>query len=1825
VLEDRVLPSGLPQLLKDINPSFADASPDAPADINGTAFFAASDGTAHGRELWRSDGSAAGTQMVLDINPGSASSNPSFLTNVAGTLFFAADNGNSGAELWRSDGSAAGTQMVLDINPGGASTPTNLTTIGGTLFFAASDGANGRELWRSDGSSAGTQMVKDINPGSRDSYPNYLTNMGGTLFFAARDPTNGTQLWRSDGTSAGTQIVKNLGGATSNPKDLTNLGGTLFFGAGNPSAGEGLWRSDGSAAGTQLVKNVGISRGNGIFVTSVANTLFFTGDDGTNGRELWRSDGTAAGTEMVADINPGSGSSTPRYLTNVSGTLFFKASDTGGTKLWRSDGTGAGTQIVKDIALGGITFGAYGPTNINGTLFFSANDGTHGFELWQSDGSAAGTQIVKDIVPGGGSSKPSYLTNFGGTLFFSANGGFNGTELWRSDGSAAGTVQIKQINTDTLDSSPSNFVPVNGSVFFTASTPASGRELWVTDESAAGTHLVKDINPGSNDSNPGNLTNVNGTLFFAANNGTNGTELWRSDGSAAGTQMIRDINFGSQSSSPYSFTNFNGTLLFNANDGTNGRELWRSDGSYAGTQLVKDIDPGAGDSDPNTMANFNGTLFFRADNGTNGYELWRSDGTEGGTQMVKDINPGSGASIPGEFTNVGGTLFFAADDGANGPELWRTDGSTGGTLMVKDIFPGSYGSEPSYLINVSGTLFFKARDKADNPELWRSDGSAAGTQIVAEIRPGIHGSDPHYLTNVSGTLFFEANDGTNGRELWRSDGSAAGTQMVADINPGAGDGIPRYARYLTNVGGTLYFVANDGTDGNELWRSDGSAGGTQMVQDLFPGSHGSYPTGLTNVGGSLVFEANDGFHGSEPWILQPTPANTTTTITASDPTPVVGETVTYTASVAARGPRSGSPDNGTVTFRFNGVAQPAATISNGMATMTHTWGTSGAGHSVQADYNGDTKPDNFIASTSSSTTITVAMDDTTTALTASNLNPLAGAVITITALVTANAPGSGTPSGSVSFSFDGAPGVSEPVAGGQAKFVTPALALGGNTIAASYSGDANYNVSNDSLVINASSQTTTTVSFTPAPPIFFGGAVTYTATVTPAHAGAPTGSVDFTVTNGAQSDSGSAPVDGSGQATFTSTGLAAGAQTVTAVYQGDAIFLTSSGSRLHTISAALTHVALAETLGNPFYGVANGATATVSVKPGAGAGSVSTGVVLFTATTITNSRSNGTFSLGGTFSQPLSAPVAVDASGVATLGGIVLPGRLSEFMTDGQPVNVTPIAWALSAQYLGDGNFAASNQSLAVNDNVKLDVSGTAVSTSANPAQFGQKITITATVTNVSAPLPPDGTVTLFDTYVIAGVTNSVTLGTLSLTPSAANQSRATFTTASLALANHSLRAVYNPPNSLPLPPLPAGQVAGSTSLAFGEAVINDSTSNVLTVSPPASVFGQLVSFTDTVTAANGGQPHSGTVQFLDGTTVVFSTGLNIRGKAVFTTGSLSAGSPHTISARYLGDMNFQASTSNAIAYSVAKDATSTSAVKSSNAHQAHGLAVTLSATVTANAPGAGVPTGSVVFRDFGYEFTPTGGMQVHANAATVVGTATLAGGVAKLVVPGGFVAGVHQIFASYLGDSNFVPSSGGTPFSQVGVDTTTKMTLAGGPNPTVGVEPTFTARVLPGSNPTGYPGSGTGAIGFGGATGPGLIVYSEGLTPLGSQALDDSGTGRGTFSIASLAVGTHTITATYNGDDEFGELPTGATATFVIDVTPPLAVATAKRDSPHFSVPVPVQGDSSHFRVQKWGQSPQSVDAYFAGSRKSNGHARTLAGALARLHAEGDWWSDVF
>ncbi|WP_456440935.1 T9SS type A sorting domain-containing protein [Psychroserpens sp.] len=276
-------------IFKDIYSGPPSSTPQGFTLFNGEYYFSATDGVSHGREIWKTDGTVAGTVFYLDIIPGIGFSDPDQLNVVGSNLTFVANHDTVGRELFKTNGSG-NLGLIRNIHPSGDSNPLNVTNIDNTLYFNADDGSVGRELWKSNGNtSLGTVLLKDINA-SGDSNPSKFMNVGTDIFFIADDGVNGIELWKTDGTSAGTILVKNINlTGSSAPDHFTEYNSKLYFTANDGVNGTELWVSDGTSAGTNMIElnpNGDASVSNLILFN---NELYFTADDSVSakGNELW--------------------------------------------------------------------------------------------------------------------------------------------------------------------------------------------------------------------------------------------------------------------------------------------------------------------------------------------------------------------------------------------------------------------------------------------------------------------------------------------------------------------------------------------------------------------------------------------------------------------------------------------------------------------------------------------------------------------------------------------------------------------------------------------------------------------------------------------------------------------------------------------------------------------------------------------------------------------------------------------------------------------------------------------------------------------------------------------------------------------------------------------------------------------------------------------------------------------------------------------------------------------------------------------------------------------------------------------------------------------------------------------------------------------------------------------------------------------------------------------------------------------------------------------------------------------------------------------------
>ncbi|GIV44066.1 MAG: hypothetical protein KatS3mg035_1189 [Bacteroidia bacterium] len=320
-------------------------------------------------------------------------------------------------------------------------------------------------------------------------------------------------------------------------------------------------------------------------------------------------------------------------------------------------------------------------------------------------------------------------------------------------------------------------------------------------------------------------------------------------------------------SNPHDFFVLNDKLVFWAYTDAYGEELWVFDNVSQNVSLLKDIFVGFQGSYigyPEHII-YNNRLYFTANDSVHGAELWVTDGTTSGTFMLKDINTGEEPSNPGQFFIYNNTLFFSASTANEGTELWKTDGTAAGTVLLKDIFTGPNGSYPTSFVICNGSLFFSAYDSIHGSELWKTNGTTAGTVLVKDLTSDSTDGFPYYpMTPIclNNQLIFVGQTAQYGMEIFISDGTDTGTQLLKDIYPGTDGCSPFYAQKLGNQ---IIFSADNGTNGQELWKTDGTTAGTTLLKDIFPGNQGSYPHDLLVADSIIVFAAENSNNNVELW------------------------------------------------------------------------------------------------------------------------------------------------------------------------------------------------------------------------------------------------------------------------------------------------------------------------------------------------------------------------------------------------------------------------------------------------------------------------------------------------------------------------------------------------------------------------------------------------------------------------------------------------------------------------------------------------------------------------------------------------------------------------------------------------------------------------------------------------------------------------------------------------------------------------------------------------------------------------------------------------
>ena len=849
------------------------------------------------------------------------------------SFYFLASNQTSGSGLWASD-AANGTRLLTSADTGfsQASGTSTLVLLKNTLlFFAQSE--EGLQLWRSDGTSGGTRLIKRFAPsffldnGSIFDADDIIVFDGYFYFELANRDDDTISVWRSDGvTVTPTQIVLDENALRCVQIAATGSGWYFFRKQlREPDSSDTyaeLWYFDLAKNESRLVRSledfdvdypeIDYTEYKCPFVLGDLVVFFDTRKERTETGDTEYSYVLRAlddSSDSLLELGAFSAVGLAEFIQLAGETLYFSTSD----GLWQSDGTPDGTQRLPPFLDGtgtplvdewwrvgfGIEFKVLGDQ----IYLLQQRDEEARLALWRGSRDSTEMELIYEIpfaeVSGGAAFNylsitqldavddelvfGTYLsvTGLNDSFYLNDNNDLSQVRLWHSDGTSAGTAPLFAPPAPPHMKAPREMITAGQRTYFAFANEETGLELWSFADDDASAGPVADIEPGPSSARPDQLTAVSDSLYFTVNGATT-SGLWRTDGTSAGTQRItgqRADGTTLERAIPTLLVPGEETLYFavlvekNSDGGDYQRytELWRVEPSSTTASFVTRVElPDQQDVAIHTAKFLNGRLYFIVyEDSEADFEpvdsLWVSDGTAAGTQKLDDLPLYHASSYSrtdpeplAQLFAVGDMIYIASSN------LWQTDGTVGGATQI-----ASGGLSP-----VNNYLFYSSDSQIAQREgqiLYLADyqfegGAIRGDWIVTETllkrvdlsTDGAVSEKSLSLDNVVGALgvielqatidgvvYFSAKN-----QLWRSDGTAAGTELLVNVNTvSRSRGVANFQR----VGDTLFFSAQSERQGAQIWQSDGTARGTFSVANLSRQQPFAAVEKLTAADSQLVF------------------------------------------------------------------------------------------------------------------------------------------------------------------------------------------------------------------------------------------------------------------------------------------------------------------------------------------------------------------------------------------------------------------------------------------------------------------------------------------------------------------------------------------------------------------------------------------------------------------------------------------------------------------------------------------------------------------------------------------------------------------------------------------------------------------------------------------------------------------------------------------------------------------------------------------------------------------------------------------------------------
>ena len=845
-----------------------------------------------GEALWLSDGTPTGTAEVLAAggyhSPRSDLGDATAVEDGAASYFLQGGNYDIPVELWRTDGTASGTARVAIVGTTYSASAALYRPDAGELLVLVAETFGSISVWKSDGTTAGTLPARTLD--FPDQYA-YLSGVAATAtgiaFTVSVWPPSRVELWYSDGTPDGTVLGVEL--PFSSLDSLVEHAGAIYFTV--EEAGESwIWRGDGTAASTRAIVPLGARHVRPSSFEVFDDRLYFVGCAADRSScDLLRAPLTGGAPEEIAEVCDAEycdEGGAELWVRGVGERLLFTRENDTEVTVWASSPDGGGQTKVAPLCATDTCFGTdAGPVVLEGRAFFvpsSAGRETH--ELWTSDGTAGGTIRLAGPLPVvqwfATRSAPLPLAEIptGGGWVFAAGDTLHGLELWRAGPQADAAALVADLRLDRPGLSGAESVAmVDGEfIFGLADDSGNERTLYRREVGGSGAEpfLTVPIRHGRHGARnlPPTLREAADAWFFiesdAGLENPFAQQIWRYDPVSrdvrtlfAADPQVTGIGARADDLLP-SGADF---LFLGSIDPELHPAIYRLRPRSGAISKLIDL--------PATWATSigrSGRYWFLLEDAQRVVAI----DLENRTRKVIDDLPG--AYIDPALALDQGVLFAVRWDvftGSDLVELRQSSGNAAGSLRVGEWSPSGGGCGWYVALPPKGSaspaLFaVQTYCTAAQSELWTSDGSVERTRSVRSF-PQDHLDFAPLANRLRGTFLFLASRAEDAQvdprfTIWKSDGTAAGTQEVEALPD---DGHPSAPDFTEGALGAeaFYFVWSDAGHGRELWQTDGTPAGTHIAADIEPGPESSSPWQFRTVGDQVLFSAGAAASGLELW------------------------------------------------------------------------------------------------------------------------------------------------------------------------------------------------------------------------------------------------------------------------------------------------------------------------------------------------------------------------------------------------------------------------------------------------------------------------------------------------------------------------------------------------------------------------------------------------------------------------------------------------------------------------------------------------------------------------------------------------------------------------------------------------------------------------------------------------------------------------------------------------------------------------------------------------------------------------------------------------